>query len=106
MQCDGMMPTILRKGGLVLKAIVVGNEGNTVKLEMLGRSVLGIPYEAETDTMAIGFNVYLGQKKRGVKVEGDLTMDCLATKVPRDVLIPRILLGIVNWAWFHLSLLG
>ena len=66
--------------------MAAGSGENTAKLEMLGRSVLGIPYEAETDTMSIMFNVYIGQKKRGVKLEGDLTLDCLKTKVPRAVL--------------------
>ena len=55
--------------------MAAGSDENTAKLEMFGSTVLGIPYEAETDTMSIMFNVYIGQKKRGVKLEGDLTLE-------------------------------
>ena len=106
LQCDGTMPTILRKGGLVLKAMVPGGEKDAAKLEMLGRAVLGIPYDAETDTMSITFNVNLGKKKRGVKLEEDLTADCLNTKLVKAMLTPRLLLGVVNSQYDPLGLVS
>ena len=106
LQCDGTMPTILGKGGLLLKVIVPGGEKNVEKLEKLGRAVLGIPYSAETDTIAISFCVNIGKKRRGVKLEEDLTADCLDTKLVVAKLTPRILLGIVNSQYDPLGLVS
>ena len=106
LQCDGTMPSILRKGGLLLKVIVPGGEQNVGKLEKLGRAVLGIPYSAETDTISISFCVNIGKKRRGVKLEEDLTTDCLDTKLVVAKLTPRILLGIVNSQYDPLGLVS
>ena len=76
------------------------------KLEKLGRAVLGIPYSADTDTISISFCVNIGKKRRGVKLEEDLTADCLDTKLIVAKLTPRILLGIVNSQYNPLGLVS
>ena len=106
LQCYGTMSTILRKGGLVLKVMVPGGETNRAKMDMLGNAVLGIPYDAENDMMHIIFSVNVGAKKRGVKIEADLTVDTLNSKLVAAKLSPRILLGIINSQYDPLGLIS
>ena len=53
MQHTGTMPTILSKGSLRLKVIVMSGESNERKIIKLGSAVLGIPYNPTDDTIAI-----------------------------------------------------
>ena len=106
LQCDGTMPSILRKGGLTLKVMVPGGETNAAKREKLGNAVLGIPYDAENDRMHIVFTVNVGKKKRGVKIEADLTVDTMDSKLVAAKLSPRILLGIINSQYDPLGLIS
>ena len=90
-QCDGTFPTILSKGSLKLKVIVVSGENDPNKLEKLGKKVLGLGYDASTDTISIDFKSALTVKnKKGTLSFLDFTL------ADRHLLTPRNLLSIVN----------
>ena len=52
---EGTVPKILARGGLRLKVIVTSGETNEEYLNKLGKSVLGIGWDAPTDSITINF---------------------------------------------------
>ena len=52
---DGTVPEILSRGALNLKVIVTSGETSKEKLEKLGNTVLGIGWDAPSDTICINF---------------------------------------------------
>jgi hypothetical protein len=63
-QCDGTLPTIMSKGSLRLKAIVISGETNQKKIDKLGGKVLGLGWDPLVDTIGIDLSVSLKTKNK------------------------------------------
>ena len=69
-QCDGTLPTMLAKSSFNLKVIVTSGESNPEKLAKLGNKVLGVGYEATSDTISVDLSVHISvDGKKGDKVK-------------------------------------
>ena len=100
-QCDGTFPAILSKGSLKLKVLVTSGETDPNKLEKLGKKVLGLGYDATTDTITIDMKSALTVKNnKGVISFHDFS------SIDHQLLTPRNLLSIVNGIYDPLGLIA
>ena len=94
-QCDGTLPAMLAKSSFNLKVIVTSGESNPEKLAKLGNKVLGVGYEATSDTISVDLSVYISiDGKKGDKVK--LFRDSLLYTQIRNWLTKSNILGIIN----------
>ena len=67
----------------------------TEETNLMGNTVLGYGYNVKREVLSVKFPMNLSQKKRGVRLEANLSMDDLDMLKTRK-LSKRMLLGITN----------
>ena len=92
-QTTGTLAQKFAKGGFKLKVVACSGDKDGPMVQKLGGSVLGIPWNTETDKMSIKLTVNISKRRRGQPTGPDLTVETLAS-LETATLTRRIVLSI------------
>ena len=91
---DGTVQKILNKGSFEVKVMVQSGETRKEVIDLLGGSVLGLPWTPSTDKITMHMGVNLSARKKGVRVGIELSRDTIGlidqTPMTKRVLVSQV----------------
>ena len=92
-QTTGTLSQMFAKGGFLLKVVAATGDEDGPMTQKLGGSVLGIPWNTESDMMAIPLTVNISKRRRGIPTGPDVTMQTISS-LEETPLSRRIVLSV------------
>merc|ERR1712074_515724 len=92
-QTTGTLAQLMAKDGFTLKVIACSGDEDGPMVQKLGGSVLGIPWNTETDKMSIQLTVNISKRRRGQPTGPDLSVETISG-LETAILTRRIVLSI------------
>ena len=103
-QYDGTVQQILGLGSFGVKVMVRSGETRKEVIDLLGGSVLGLPWSPAQDVISMHLGVNLSQKKCGVRQEPELTLETIG-QIDSAVMTRRVIVSQIYGIFDPLGLL-